>query len=122
MGFIFNKKTKMTHHDIHEIITQISQTLDCPQCKTRILPHNIAITDVVGPDCTFDVACHHCKAEMTLSAHVEKTVNDTAKTFNRSSQIMHDGIVEKGISIKDVESVQHELRHFCGSFIEAFCH
>ena len=34
----------MNHHDIHEIIEQISQTLDCPQCKTRILPNNIVIT------------------------------------------------------------------------------
>lgn len=111
----------MSHHDIHEIITQISQTLDCPQCATRILPHNIAITDIVGTDCMFDVACHKCQAEMTLSAHIEKNLTDDAKTYNRSSQIMHDGIVEEGISEDEVRAVRAELKNFCGSFIQAFC-
>lgn len=111
----------MSHHDIHEIISQISQTLDCPQCKTRILPHNIAITDIVDQDCMFDVACHKCLAEMTLSAHIEKNMTDDAKTYNRSSQIMHDGIIEESIGYEDVEAVRRELKQFCGSFIEAFC-
>lgn len=112
----------MSHHDIHEIISQISQTLDCPQCKTRILPHNIAISQIVDHDCMFDVACHKCKAEMSLSAHIEKNLTDDAKTFNRSSQIMHDGIIEEGISEKDVLAIREEMKYFCGSFVEAFCH
>lgn len=111
----------MSHHDIHEIISQISQSLECPQCKTRILPHNIAITDMIGQDCMFDVACHHCEAEMTLSAHIEKTLTDDAKTYNRSSQIMHDGQIEEGITKAEIVAVREELKHFCGSFIEAFC-
>lgn len=110
----------MNHHDIHEIIEQISQTLDCPQCKTRILPNNIAITDIVGADCTFDVKCKRCEAEMTLSAHIEKTVADAAKTHNRSSQMIHDRLVDAPISAEDVLAVKFELSHFCGSFIEAF--
>ncbi len=110
----------MNHHDIHEIIEQISQTLDCPQCKTRILPNNIVITDIVGSDCTFDVRCMRCEAEMTLSAHIEKTTADIAKTHNRSSQMIHDRFVDEPISIDDVQTIKYELAHFCGSFIEAF--
>lgn len=111
----------MSHHDIHEIISQIAQTLDCPQCKARILPHNISITEVMGQDCLFDVACHKCEAEMTLSAHIEKNLTDDAKTFNRSSQIMHDGFTEEGVSLEEVRAIQHEMKNFGGSFIEAFC-
>ena len=111
----------MNHHDIHEIIEQISQTLDCPQCKSRILPNNIVITDIVGADCTFDVLCERCETEMTLSAHIEKTTADTARTHNRSSQIVHDQNVEEPISAEDVARIRHELAHFCGSFIETFC-
>ncbi len=110
----------MNHNDIHEIIEQISQTLDCPQCKHRILPHNIAITDIVGADCTFDVKCARCETEMTLSAHIEKTVTDAAKTHNLSSRLSHDTKIEKPISAEDVETMKYELAHFCGSFIEAF--
>lgn len=110
----------MNHNDIHEIIQQISQTLDCPQCKNRILPNNIAITDIVGADCTFDVKCVRCETEMTLSAHIEKTIADAAKTHNRSSQVMHDSAVETPISAEDVNMIKYELAHFCGSFIETF--
>ena len=111
----------MRENDINEIISKISQSLECPQCKTKILPHNIAITDMVGQDCLFDVACHHCEAEMTLSAHIEKTLTDDAKTFNRSSQIMHDNIIEEGITRAEVVAIREELKNFCGSFIETFC-
>jgi hypothetical protein len=111
----------MNHHDIHEIIEQISQTLDCPQCKTRILPNNIVITDIVGSDCTFDVRCMRCEAEMTLSAHIEKTTADVAQTHNRSSQMIHDSAVDEPISAQDVLNMKYELAHFCGSFIETFC-
>lgn len=111
----------MNHRDIHEIIEQISQTLDCPQCKSRILPQNIAITDIVGSDCTFDVLCNRCETEMTLSAHVEKTTADEARTHNRSSQYLHDSAVEEPISAEDVLQIREELKRFCGSFIETFC-
>jgi hypothetical protein len=113
--------TMMSHNDIHEIISQISQSLDCPQCRTRILPHNIAITDIMGADCMFDVACHNCEAEMTLSAHIEKNLTDDAKVYNRSSQIMHDNMIEKEVSKEDVLAIRKEMKNFCGSFIEAFC-
>jgi DNA-directed RNA polymerase subunit M/transcription elongation factor TFIIS len=111
----------MNQHDIHEIIEQISQTLDCPQCKNKILPHNIVITDIVGADCTFDVRCERCETEMTLSAHIEKTTVDEAKTHNRSSQMLHDQLVDEPISEEDVQTMKYELAHFCGSFIETFC-
>ncbi len=110
----------MSHHDIHEIISQISQTLDCPQCKTRILPHNIAITDIVDQDCMFDVACHKCEAEMTLSAHIEKNLTEEARRFNRSSQIIHDNYIEESINENDVRAIREELKNFCGSFMETF--
>ncbi len=110
----------MSHHDIHEIITQISQTMTCPRCKSRILPHNIVITEIVNDDCYFDVACKRCHAEMTLSAHIEKTLSDEAMTFNRSSQILHDQVVQEGISAEEVEAMRRALKNFCGSFDEAF--
>jgi hypothetical protein len=111
----------MTHYDIHEIIEQIAHTLDCPQCRTRILPHNIVITGIMGSDCTFDAKCERCETEMTLSAHIEKTTVDEARTHNRSSQIMHDGFAEEPINIEDVQQMRVELKNFCGSFIETFC-
>jgi len=110
----------LNHHDIHEIITQISQSLNCPECKARILPHNIKITDVVDDECYFDVDCHRCKAEITLSAHIEKTPNEAAMTYNHSSQLMHDNHVAKGITEFDVIAIKEELNNFCGSFIETF--
>jgi hypothetical protein len=111
----------LNHHDIHEIFTQISQSLNCPQCDAQILPHNIQITDIINNECMFDVKCHKCNAEMTLSAHIEKNVNDFAKTYNKSSQIMHDNQVEESVSDIDVKAIKDELRNFCGSFIETFC-
>jgi DNA-directed RNA polymerase subunit RPC12/RpoP len=111
----------MNHHDIHEIITQISQSLDCPECKTRILPHNINITDIVDSDCMFDVVCHRCKTEMTLSAHVEKTPAEESLFTNESSRMFQEQMMEEPVSMADVEAVRYELRHFCGSFIETFC-
>lgn len=111
----------MNHHDIHEIISQIAQTLDCPECKARILPHNIVITDIVGDDCMFDVACHRCNTEMTLSAHIEKTTAEETMSSNISSQIIHDNLVDEPISAREVEMMKLELNNFCGSFIETFC-
>jgi len=111
----------MTHHDIHEIIEQISQTLDCPQCKTRVLPHNIVITGIMGSDCTFDVRCERCETEMTLSAHIEKTTVNDARTNNRSSQIIHDQYVDEPVTEEEVRLMREELKNFCGSFIETFC-
>jgi hypothetical protein len=58
---------------------------------------------------------------MTLSAHIEKNVNDFAKTYNKSSQILHDNRVEESVSEIDVKAIKEELGNFCGSFIEAFC-
>ena len=52
----FKKKNKITkmknlsHHDIHEIFSQISSSLDCPECKTQIMPHNIKILDIVNDE------------------------------------------------------------------------
>jgi hypothetical protein len=124
LGFISSdKKIKMknlNHHDIHEIYSQISQSLNCVECNTPILPHNIQITDIVDNECMFDVCCNKCQSEMTLSAHVEKTPNQTARTYNRSSQIMHDSIVEEGVSEWDVLGIRNELETFNGSFIETF--
>jgi hypothetical protein len=111
----------MNQHDIHEIISQISQTLDCPECKAKILPNNIQITDIVGDDCMFDVLCTRCKTEMTLSAHIEKTTAEEAMTHNRSSQIVHDNVVDEGITYREVEMMRRELANFNGSFIETFC-
>ena len=111
----------MNHHDIHEIISQISQSLDCPECTNKILPNNIEITDIIGDDCMFDVTCNRCKTEMTLSAHIEKTAAEEAMTHNRSSQISHDNVVEQSITIEDVEMIKEELANFSGSFIETFC-
>lgn len=109
----------MSQHDIHEIISQISQTLECPECKAKILPHCINITDIVGQDCLFDVCCHKCRTEMTLSAHVEKT--GAQKQMHQSYQSAPKREVEVPVSIKDVSDIKHELNNFCGSFIEAFC-
>jgi len=110
----------LNHHDIHEIFTQISQSLNCPQCNAPVLPHNIKITDIANNECFFDVNCHKCKAEMTLSAHIEKNVNDFAKTYNKSSQIMHDSYVDEGVTEWEVKKMRDELKTFCGSFIETF--
>ncbi len=120
---IYLEKIKMknlNHHDIHEIYSQISQSLNCIECDTPILPHNIQITDIVDNECLFDVCCSKCLAEMTLSAHIEKNPNNVAKTYNKSSQIMHDNIVEEGISDWDVLAIKNELSCFNGSFIETF--
>ena len=111
----------MNQHDIHEIISQISQSLDCPECKTKILPNNIEITDIVGEDCMFDVICSRCKTEMTLSAHIEKTTAEEAMTHNTSSQIVHDNLVDEGITAEEVKMIKEELANFSGSFIETFC-
>jgi protein-arginine kinase activator protein McsA len=111
----------MNQHDIHEIISQISQSLDCPECKARILPNNIEITDIIGDDCMFDVVCDRCNTEMTLSAHIEKTTAEEAMTHNMSSQIMHDNIVDHPVSMEEVRMMKKELANFCGSFIETFC-
>lgn len=110
----------LNHHDIHEIYSQISQSLNCVECKAAILPHNIQITDIVDSECMFDVTCERCKSEMTLSAHVEKNPNQTAKTYNKSSQIAHDGVVESAVTSIDVNMIKEELSRFCGSFIETF--
>ncbi len=110
----------LNHHDIHEIYSQISQSLSCVECKSAILPHNIQITDVVDNECMFDVNCNRCNSEMTLSAHVEKNLNQAAKTYNKSSQIVHDNIVEEAVSDLDVHLIKEELRNFSGSFIQAF--
>lgn len=110
----------LSHHDIHEIYSQISQSLNCVECNAAILPHNIQITDIVDNECLFDVCCDRCSSEMTLSAHVEKNQNQAAKTYNRSSQIVHDGIVEESVTHIDLRMIKEELRNFCGSFIETF--
>lgn len=110
----------LNHHDIHAIISQIAQTLDCPQCKRRIQPNNIQITGIVGQDCLFDASCDRCEIEMSLSAHVEKSQSEEAMTYNKSSQIVHDNVVTEGVSADDVLSIQDELRNFCGSFIQTF--
>lgn len=110
----------LNHHDIHEIYSQISQSLSCVECKSAILPHNIQITNIEGNECMFDVNCNRCESEMTLSAHVEKNANHAAKTYNKSSQIIHDSIVEEAVSEIDVHLIRDELRNFSGSFIEVF--
>lgn len=121
MGFIKKIKMKdLNHHDIHEIYSQISQSLTCVECEAAILPHNIEITDIIDNECMFDVNCNRCDSEMTLSAHVEKNTNEGARTYNKSSQIMHDNIVEEAVSPLDVRMMQEELKNFCGSFIETF--
>jgi len=58
---------------------------------------------------------------MTLSAHIEKNINDFAKTYNKSSQIIHDNVVEESVSKWDVKTIKEELKNFCGSFVEIFC-
>ena len=110
----------LNHHDIHEIYSQISQSLNCVECSAAILPQNIQITDMVDNECMFDVSCNRCAAEMTLSAHVEKNSNQAAMSYNKSSQIFHDSLVEEPVSSLDIRMVREELSNFCGSFIEAF--
>jgi hypothetical protein len=110
----------LNHHDIHEIFTQISHSLACPKCKAQVLPHNIKITNMMEGECFFDIDCHKCKSEISLSAHIEKNTNDFARTYNQSSKIVHDNIVEEGVSEWDIKAIQNELQHFGGSFIEAF--
>lgn len=119
IGFICKTK-KMSQHDIHEIISQISQTLDCPECKSKVLPHNITITDIVNQDCMFDVCCHRCKTEMTLSAHIEKTAAEQVMHQKTNSSSVYNEY-ETPIGQKDVDAVKKELSNFCGSFIETFC-
>ena len=113
-------KNKMTHNDIHDIITQISQNLTCPKCKAKILPNNIKITDAIEKEFLFDVNCSRCQAEMSLSAHVEKKQNPKKTTCNHSTQITHDHDTDEPITAYDVRAIQNELRNFCGSFIETF--
>lgn len=110
----------LNHHDIHEIYSQISQSLNCVECESAIVPQNIQITDIVDNECLFDVNCDRCGSEMTLSAHVEKNPNQAAMTYNKSSQIVHDSIVEEAVDQLDVTLIREELRNFCGSFIETF--
>ena len=110
----------LNHHDIHEIYSQISQSLSCVECSAAILPHNIQITDMLEDECLFDVNCGRCESEMTLSAHVEKNPNQAARTYNKSSQIMHDGIVETAVSDIDILLIKEEMKNFCGSFVETF--
>jgi hypothetical protein len=110
----------MSHHDIHAIISQIAQSLDCPQCKHRVLPQNIVITQIQDQDCLFDVTCDRCKVEMSLSAHIEKSMQEEARTYNRSSQIMHDQSIDSPISQIEVDLIRDELANFSGSFIETF--
>lgn len=110
----------LNHHDIHEIYSQISQSLNCVECDAAILPQNIQITDILDNECFFDVNCERCHSEMTLSAHVEKNPNQAAMTYNKSSQIVHDSIVEESVSVMDTKLIKEELKNFCGSFIETF--
>ncbi len=110
----------LSHHDIHEIYSQISQSLNCVECNASILPQNIKITDIVDEECLFDVHCDRCHSEMTLSAQVKKNPNQTAMTYNKSSQILHDGIVESSITAVDVHLIKDALNNFCGSFIDTF--
>jgi len=77
--------------------------------------------DILDNECMFEVKCHKCNAEMTLSANIEKNINDSAKTYNKSSQIIHDNIVDESVSEVDVKLIRDEMKNFCGSFIEAFC-
>ena len=112
--------SKLNQHDIHEIFSQISQSLNCVECKSNILPHNIKITNIIDNECQFDVNCHRCACEMNLSAHIEKTPTKAAMAYNKSSQIIHNNIVEEGISELEVIAIKNELRNFCGSFIQAF--
>lgn len=109
----------MSQHDIHEIISQISQTLDCPECKSKVLPHNITITEIIDQDCMFDVCCHKCKTEMTLSAHIEKTAAEKVMHQTHSEPVFNEN--ETPVSLRDVEAIKKELNSFCGSFIETFC-
>jgi len=110
----------LNHHDIHEIYSQISQSLNCVECNAAILPHNIEITDMLDNEYLFDVNCSRCGSEMTLSAHVEKNANQAAMTYNKSSQIVHDSIVETAVSNIDIKLIKEELNNFCGSFIKTF--
>ena len=110
----------LNHHDIHEIYSQISQSLNCVECDAAILPQNIEITDMLDNECLFDVNCDRCDSEMTLSAQVEKNPNQAAMTYNKSSQIMHDSIVEASVTESDIKLIKSELKDFCGSFIETF--
>ncbi len=110
----------LNHYDIHEIYSQISQTLNCVDCKSSILPHNIQITKIEEGECHFDVNCNRCESEMTLSAQVEKNANQSARTYNKSSQIMHDNVVEEAVSPIDVMLIKEELKNFCGSFTQTF--
>lgn len=110
----------LNHHDVHEIYSQISQSLNCPQCQSQILPHNIKINDIVDGECLFDVNCHKCNSEMTLSAQIEKNTTNVAKTYNKSSQLIHDKVAEEGITEWEVKAIKDELKNFCGSFVETF--
>lgn len=110
----------INHQDIHEIISQISHSLNCPNCKAKILPHHIKITDMMENQCLFDVKCQKCKTEMSLSANIEKTNTGNSQTYNQSSQIMHNNYIEEGITNADVIDIKKELRNFNGSFIETF--
>ncbi len=117
-----NQMERFSQHDIHEIYSQITQSLRCVECKAGILPHNIKISSIKEGKCLFDVNCHRCELEMSLSAQVEKTPQKNAMTHNRSSQVVHDNKVEEGVSEVDVLAIQNELRHFGGSFIRRFSH
>lgn len=111
---------KFTHHDIHEIYSQITQSLNCVDCKAGILPHNISIKSMEGSECLFDVNCHRCDAEMSLSAQVEKAPNKKAATYNKSSQMLHDSWVDESVNELDILAIQNEMKHFGGSFIQRF--
>ena len=119
----FIKKTQMdkfTHHDIHEIYSQITQSLNCVDCKAGILPHNIRINNIAGNECHFDVNCHRCDSEMSLSAQVDKAPNKKAMTYNKSSQMLHDSWVDESVNELDVLAIKNELKHFGGSFAQRF--
>jgi len=110
----------INNQDIHEIISQISHSLNCPSCNSRILPHHIKITDMMDDKCLFDIKCQKCRTEMSLSANIEKTNTKTSQTYNQSSQIMHKNYIEEGITEADIVDIKKELLNFGGSFIEAF--
>jgi len=111
----------MNLREINEIIQQISETLTCPRCNIHILPRHIQVVEMKpNGDYLFDVACHECKAEMSLSAHVERVNSNSSLKKAKPSYVQKRHKDLPAISDEDVVALKKALRNFCGSFIEAF--
>lgn len=110
-----------TYHDIHDILKDIYRKCpDCLDCKKNIPPNFFSIDKVENNNVYFSVFCPYCKNEMLAECTIEKTEYEAASTFNASSKIIHDAVIESPVHCNDIESIPHELANVNGKFNRYF--